>query len=205
MTDGIRATVEYRQMTLRCPRCYHPLWRRADLVKRVAVVECARGDHSIGWASFLEHFPGDFREIATKSLGMPIYTTENVRTTPELAETLLFWSQVNRDGPTMPHRHDIGNCWTWDGRKNPGGYGVIKGGGFAHRRSWELAWGGKIPKGAVICHRCDNPPCVRPSHLLLGDNAINNMDMVQKGRNVGGPNQPSKMSRRVASPAAHVG
>lgn len=50
---------------------------------------------------------------------------------------------------------------------------------------YELAYGG-IPEGMWTLHRCDNPPCVRPSHLFLGANIDNVADRIMKGRGANG-------------------
>jgi DNA invertase Pin-like site-specific DNA recombinase len=39
-----------------------------------------------------------------------------------------------------------------------------------------------------VCHRCDNPPCVRPDHLFLGTQRANIEDMRAKGRAARGVN-----------------
>lgn len=97
-----------------------------------------------------------------------------------------FWAKVEKsDGPL---------CWLWLGTKNAQGYGAVSlpGGkrmGRAHRVSWELT-NGKIPEGLDVLHRCDNPSCVRPDHLFLGDDKANMLDAKAKGRLRPGRPQP---------------
>ena len=75
-------------------------------------------------------------------------------------------------------------CWPWTGSRLSTGYGQISVAGkttTAHRVAWEQA-NGPIPKGLVVCHRCDNPPCCNPAHLFIGTPKDNTQDMIQKGR-----------------------
>jgi len=78
-------------------------------------------------------------------------------------------------------------CWEWPGFRNNGkwpyGFFTLDGEQMpAHRAAWILAYG-PIPDGIFILHRCDNPPCVRPSHLFAGTPLDNMRDMIAKGRN----------------------
>lgn len=75
-------------------------------------------------------------------------------------------------------------CWQWTGYRGQNGYGRLNIAGrpvLAHRISWELH-NEPITSDQHVLHRCDNPPCVRPDHLFLGDQAANNADMRAKGR-----------------------
>jgi hypothetical protein len=75
------------------------------------------------------------------------------------------------------------DCWIWIGGRDfrvGKHYGRYRG-RAAHRVAWELTRG-PIPEGLQVLHRCDNPPCVKPSHLFLGTNQDNIRDMIGKGR-----------------------
>ena len=79
-------------------------------------------------------------------------------------------------------------CWLWTGDHTSYGYGVVASGTGAtrkrtqaHRYVYKLLVG-PIPKGKIVMHTCDNPPCVNPKHLKLGTTAENQLDMQSKKR-----------------------
>lgn len=95
-------------------------------------------------------------------------------------------------------------CWNWTAStRTKFGYGQIKYKGkmrAAHRVSWEMFYG-EIPDGIFVCHKCDNPKCVNPTHLFLGTNQDNMNDMKSKGRSRGGSpfgeaNHQSKLTEK---------
>ena len=86
-----------------------------------------------------------------------------------------------------------GKCWCWTGATQRYGYGAITNGNklqTATRYAYHLLVG-KIPKGLFVLHHCDNPPCVRPSHLFLGTQKDNIDDAKSKGRIPVGENRSS--------------
>lgn len=86
-----------------------------------------------------------------------------------------FWSKVDKSS----------DCWVWTASTIKDGYGQFRGPEgmvLAHRFSYTLQ-NGVIPDGFCVCHTCDNPPCVNPSHLFVGTQKTNTQDMMGKGRN----------------------
>ena len=75
-------------------------------------------------------------------------------------------------------------CWIWTGPVNRQGYGRVRFNGdryLAHQVSYKV-FIGEIPEGHQVNHHCDNPPCIRPSHLYCGTQLENIKDMVNRGR-----------------------
>lgn len=91
-----------------------------------------------------------------------------------------FWSKVKIQR----------GCWVWKATMDRHDYGKLLVGSRkdgtrrirrAHRISYEIVRG-EIPEGLQVLHKCDNPPCVRPSHLVLGTHKDNMSDMYAKNR-----------------------
>lgn len=103
--------------------------------------------------------------------------------------------RLERDSLPEPNT----GCWIWEGSvdgrtENAAGipYGRIfvgsrrggfRGFRFAHRVSYET-FVGPIPPGMNVCHHCDNPLCINPSHLFVGTDRDNARDREKKGRGV---------------------
>jgi hypothetical protein len=114
-----------------------------------------------------------------------------------------FWSKVNKNGPIPIHRPELGPCWIWTAGRFPDGYGafsVNRKNISAHRFSFEQEYGPLLPEffGEVILHACDNPPCVRPSHLHQGTTEENVADRQAKKRTARGSQMPqTKLSEEA--------
>ena len=93
-----------------------------------------------------------------------------------------FWSKVDKGS----------ECWVWTGALTNTKYGRmhLKGKShLAHRISYEMEYGA-IPNRVHVCHTCDTPACVRPSHLFIGSQKENMADCKAKGRVNKGSSRP---------------
>lgn len=93
-----------------------------------------------------------------------------------------------------PTKETIGNwigidpntgCWNWKHVKTKKRPQIHWQGKriYAYRAVFELMKDEKIPDNRMACHTCDNPRCVNPDHIFVGDAKGNQRDSVMKGRN----------------------
>jgi HNH endonuclease len=88
-----------------------------------------------------------------------------------------FWTKVRKTK----------SCWIWTGSKTTAGYGVFDLESYGKNRIYAHRWSykqyiGELKTGHFVCHKCDNPPCINPSHLFLGTPRDNVTDCINKGR-----------------------
>lgn len=85
---------------------------------------------------------------------------------------------------------DSTGCWLWTRRLKNSGYGSIgiRIPGYAqprkflvHRVAYEL-WKGRIKRGLVIAHSCDNKRCCNPEHLSEATVSENLKQWYARGR-----------------------
>ena len=87
-----------------------------------------------------------------------------------------FWAKVVKGS-------EPDSCWLWTGSQWLG-YGRFNAEGKtvrAHRFAYAEHFG-PVPDGLDVLHRCDNPSCCNPAHLVAGSHADNMIDREIKGR-----------------------
>lgn len=108
------------------------------------------------------------------------HADEAQRKRPSMQDAFAKWFDTPETG-----------CWEWTGARDRDGYGIFS---YA-RKSMRapvvaLTLDGRTPpKGAYACHHCDNPACVRPSHLYPGSPTDNSRDARKRGRVARGERQ----------------
>lgn len=146
--------------------------------------------------SWMIHFGGIQPEqlvyLTCKNLGCVNPNHLVVETIPEHI-VRRFWDLVDVRGDD--------ECWEWRGARRGRGYGVSNTDHLpvdTHRLAWEYYNGQEIPKGMLVCHHCDNPPCCNPHHLFLGTHQDNADDKVRKNRQLRGESCPAaKLTEKI--------
>jgi hypothetical protein len=121
-------------------------------------------------------------------------TAKQEAITISAAHIVRFWAKVNKDGPIPTHCPELGACWIWTASCNVKGYGKLNVNGkhmAAHRIAFFLEHG-RCPTPCGL-HRCDNPLCVRPSHIREGTQLENVRDCITKGRDARGERNGSRL------------
>jgi hypothetical protein len=92
-----------------------------------------------------------------------------------------YWAKVDSSaGPEA--------CWPWTGGRDGDGYAGAFWTGTEYQRAARWAFRqlvGPLSEGDLVCHHCDNPPCMNPTHWFSGTNADNVADRDRKGRGGG--------------------
>jgi hypothetical protein len=107
-----------------------------------------------------------------------------------------FWAKVDK----TPGLGPWGDCWEWRGARDSttdnsyGNIGVVPTHGQqlglnnkymcvrAHTVAWVVIYGNTIPAGHEMCHKCNNKPCIRESHLFTGTHLENIHHAQETGR-----------------------
>ena len=94
-------------------------------------------------------------------------------------------------------RDPLSGCWLWQSCL-VAGYGRLQFEGrqmHAHRWVWEMLRG-RLPRGMILCHRCDESRCCNPDHLFLSTRGDNMADLKAK--------QMRRADARAATDAATI-
>lgn len=121
------------------------------------------------------------RFMSAKGTKEPKYCSKRCLSESRRLPVERFWERFDSSGGPDA-------CWPWQGTRISAGYGWMSVRGkqvYAHRLMLELT-GHALPEGCEVMHTCDNPACVNPQHLVVGDRAQNATDMVAKGRSAKG-------------------
>lgn len=86
-------------------------------------------------------------------------------------------------------------CWVWEGPRDKKGYGRTSRNRLAHRWIYKT-FVSAFREDLCVLHKCDNPACIRLSHLYQGTHKDNARDRQIRGRNRGAL-QPGALNRNA--------
>ncbi len=87
-----------------------------------------------------------------------------------------FWENVEKKGRK--------ECWPWHGATQGRGYGYLYGPGRKKYHASHIAYFIRTGRHITVIarHKCDNPGCANPWHILDGDYTDNQRDKEKRGR-----------------------
>jgi hypothetical protein len=99
-------------------------------------------------------------------------------------QAMRFWSKVKKG----PDENGPNTCWRWTAGLFADGYPKVKVNGVTYRASHVafVLQNGPLEEGEQVLHHCDQPLCLRGSHLFAGSHLENMQDKVRKGRHIHG-------------------
>jgi len=117
------------------------------------------------------------RDAATRGMCNRHYENWRLRGAAVPTRDLPIWDRLIRVGwSSRPN-----GCLEWNGRRTDSGYAL-----FGHRRVHRLVVEHfddvVLGRNQHVRHTCDNPPCGNRAHLLVGTQADNVGDMMERGR-----------------------
>jgi hypothetical protein len=107
---------------------------------------------------------------------------------PQDPPEVRFWAKVDQSDPD--------GCWLWTAARDRDGYGHFKFEGRMWRAPrWIFNHTNPTPLAddEMVRHTCDNPPCVRPDHLVRGDVVANMADQLGRDRNAHGDRHGARL------------
>lgn len=154
---------------------------RKYVVREVNLIcEVCKSHYTLGSADYVRR-----AKISTNKLCCSRSCASKLKNGHSRIETIKrFWSFVNFAEGQGPN----GDCWEWDENKlDSRGYACLS---YEHknRRATRFLFSFirkiELTSKDLICHECDNPKCVKPTHLRIGTSKDNAQDCIKRGRKV---------------------